>query len=77
MLKNKLNRESVLGEPSKAVVRSLKCSLRQLAKELKTLEERLLLLVKESHRDLFTRIKRILGIGRKTAIMLIILTGGF
>lgn len=77
MLKNKLHGESVLGEPSKAVVRSLKRSLRQLDKEVKTLEDKLLLLVKESHQDLFTRIKTIPGIGRKTAIMLIVLTGGF
>lgn len=77
MLKNKLHGESVLGEPSKAVVRSLKRSLRQLDKDVKTLEDKLLLLVKESHQDLFTRIKTIPGIGRKTAIMLIVLTGGF
>lgn len=77
MLKNKLHGESVLGEPSKAVIRSLKRSLRQLDKEVKTLEDKLLLLVKESHQDLFTRIKTIPGIGRKTAIMLIVLTGGF
>src|SRR5690554_7809025 len=77
MLKNKLHGESVLGEPSKVVVRSLKRSLRQLDKEIKTLEDKLLLLVKESHQDLFTRIKTIPGIGRKTAIMLIVLTGGF
>jgi len=77
MLKNKLHGESVLGEPSKSVVRSLKRSLRQLAKEIKMLEDKLLVLVKESHQDLFTRIKTIPGIGRKTAIMLIVLTGGF
>ncbi|TXD81069.1 IS110 family transposase [Subsaximicrobium wynnwilliamsii] len=77
MLKNKLHGESVLGEPSKAVVRSLKRSLKQLEKEMNTLEGRLLVLVKESHQDLFTRLKTIPGIGRKTAIMLIVLTGGF
>src|SRR5690554_7372656 len=77
MLKNKLHGESVLGEPSKVVVNSLKNSLRQHDKEIKTLEDKLLLLVKESHQDLFTRIKTIPGIGRKTAIMLIVLTGGF
>jgi len=77
MLKNKLHGESVLGEPSKAVLRSLKRSLKQLDKEMKTLEAKLLVLVKETHQDLFTRIKTIPGIGRKTAIMLIVLTGGF
>jgi len=34
MLKNKLHGESVLGEPSKAVVSFLKRSLKQLAKEM-------------------------------------------
>ncbi|WP_179020052.1 IS110 family transposase [Winogradskyella forsetii] len=77
MIKNKLNGESVLGEPSKAVVKSLKRSLKQLDKEMKILEDQLLIIVKESHQDLFSRIKTISGIGRKTAIMLIVLTGGF
>ncbi len=77
MIKNKLHGESVLGEPSKTVVKSLKRSLKQLDKEMKTLENQLLIIVKESHQDLFARIKTIPGIGRKTAIMLIVLTGGF
>ncbi|WP_179020535.1 IS110 family transposase [Winogradskyella forsetii] len=77
MIKNKLHGESVLGEPSKAVLRSLKRSLKQLDKEMKTLEAKLLVLVKETHQDLFTRIKTIPGIGRKTAITLIVLTGVF
>jgi transposase len=77
MLKNKLHGEAVLGQPSKAVVSSLKRSLNQLIKEIKTLEEKLLILVKASHQDLFTRLKTIPGIGRKTAIVLIVLTGGF
>ncbi len=77
MLKNKLHGEFVLGEPSKFAVRSLKRSLKHLGKEIKALEDKLLFLVKESHQDLFTRIKTIPGIGNKTAIMLIVLTGGF
>jgi len=77
MLKNKLHGESVLGEPSKAVVRSLKRSLKQLAKEIKNLEDKLLVLVKQAHQDLLTRLETIPGIGRKTAIMLAVLTGGF
>ncbi len=77
MLKNKLHGEAVLGEPSKAVVRSLKRSLTHLKKEMKTLEDKLLVLVKQSHQDLLTRLKTIPGIGPKTAIMLVVLTGGF
>lgn len=77
MLKNKIHGESVLGNPSKAVVRSLNRSLKQLDKEIVYLESKLLFLVKQAHKDLFTRIKTIPGIGRKTSIMLIVLTGGF
>jgi len=77
MLKNKLHGEAVLGHPSKAVVSSLKRSLKQLEKEMKNLEDKLLALVKHSHQDLLTRLETIPGIGRKTAIMLVVLTGGF
>ena len=77
MLKNKLHGEAVLGQPSKAVVSSLKRSLKQLDKEMKNLEDKLLILVKQSHQDLLTRLETIPGIGRKTAIMLVVFTGGF
>ena len=77
MLKNKLHGEAVLGAPSKLVVRSLKRNLKQLEKEMKTLEDQLLLLVRQAHQDLLTRLETIPGIGRKTAIMLVVLTGGF
>ncbi len=77
MLKNKLHGEAVLGHPSKVVVTSLKRSLRQLQKEIKDLEDKLLVLVKQTHQDLLTRLKTIPGIGPKTAIMLVVLTGGF
>ncbi len=77
MLKNKLHGEAVLGNPSKAVVSSLKRILKQLGKEMENLEEKLLVLVKQAHQDLLTRLETIPGIGRKTAIMLVVLTGGF
>ena len=77
MLKNKLHGEAVLGNPSKAVVSSLNRSLKQVKKELETLESKLLTLVKQLHQDLLTRLKTIPGIGPKTAIMLVVLTGGF
>lgn len=77
MLKNKIHGEAVLGNPSTFVVRSLKRSLKQIQKELQTLEEKLLFLVKKEHQDLLTRIETIPGIGRKTAVMLVVLTDGF
>ena len=77
MLKNKLHGEAVLGNPSKDVLDSLKRSLKQVDKEIKKLEDKLIILVKEEHQDLLTRIETIPGIGRKTAIMLVVLTDGF
>jgi len=77
MLKNKLHGEEVLGNPSKVVVSSLKRSLKQVKKELETLEIKLLILVKQVHQDVLTRIKSIPGIGNKTAVMLVVLTDGF
>lgn len=77
MMKNKLHGEAVLGNPSKVVVSSLKRSLKQLEKEIKNLENKLLVFIKEAHQDLLTRLESIPGIGRKTAIMLVVLTGGF
>lgn len=77
MLKNKIHGEEVLGNPSLFVVRSLNRSLKSTKKEMKTLENKLLKLVRETHQDLLTRIETIPGIGRKTAIMLVVLTDGF
>ena len=77
MLKNKLHGESVLGDPSKDVVRSLKRSLKQVQKEIKMIDDKLLILVKQAHQDVLTRLKSIPGIGNKTAVMLVVLTDGF
>ena len=77
MIKNKLHGEEVLGYPSKAVVQSLKRSLKLVQKEMKTLEDKLLILVKQEHQDMLTRLKTIPGIGVKTSLMLVVLTDGF
>jgi transposase len=77
MLKNKLHGEAVLGNPSKAVVGSLKRSLKHVQKEMEKLEEKLIILVKQAHQEVLTRLKSIPGIGNKTALMLVILTDGF
>ncbi len=77
MVKNNLHGESVLGNPSKAVVSSLKRSLKQVQKEIKMLEDKLLILVKQEHQEVLTRLKSIPGIGNITALMLVVLTDGF
>lgn len=77
MFKNKLHGEAVLANPSKVVVSSIKRSLKHVQKEIKTIEDKLLSLVKLLHQDVLTRLKSIPGIGDKTAIMLVVLTDGF
>ena len=77
MLKNKLHGEAVLGNPSIDVLRSLKRSLKHVQKELKQLEDKLIKMVKEVYQEVLTRIETIPGIGRKTAVALIVLTDGF
>lgn len=76
-LKNKIHGEEVLDNPSKIVVRSLKRSLKNVKNEIKILETKLEELVKIDYQDLLTRLVTIPGIGKKTALMLIILTDGF
>jgi len=76
-IKNKIHGEDVLGNPSLLVVRSLKRSLKFKQKEIKHLEEKLTEIVKQDHQELLTRLQSIPGLGRKTSIMLIVLTDGF
>ena len=76
-LKNKIHGEQALGIPSQAVYRSLVRSRKALDKEIKTLEERLLSMVKQEHQQQLCHLKSIPGLGDKTAALLIVLTDGF
>ena len=76
-LKNKLQAEQTLGNPSKIVVSSLKRSLKNLDRETLVVEEKLLELVKIEYQEILTKVESIPGIGRKTAMMLVVLTDGF
>lgn len=75
--KNKLQAEQTLGNPSKLVVKSLTRSLKNLQKESELIENELLVLVKVDYQELLTKIESIPSIGRKTAVMLVVLTDGF
>ena len=75
--KNKLHGEETLGIPSKFVHQSLKRDLKHLDREVKALEERLLLLVKQDQQHQLTLLKGIPGLGTKTALFLIVITDGF
>ncbi len=76
-IKNKLHGEKVLGIPSNAVHRSLQRMLKDLDRELGSLNERLLCLVKGSQREQLTNLKSIPGLGDRTVALLIVLTEGF
>jgi len=76
-LKNKLHGEAVLGTPSKYVVQSLKLQLKRLERELEKLEVLLEIKVKEIHKESLTLLQSIPGIGKKTALLLLVFTDGF
>ena len=76
-LKNKIDGENVLGNPSKVVVKSLKTQLKSLEKQQDILEKELLYRVKKAHQNQLCLLKYIPGIGNKTALLLIVLTDGF
>ena len=76
-LKNKIHGENTLGNINTSVIKSIKRSLKSNKKEVDLLEKELLLIVKKSHQDLLTRLESIPGLGRKTSLMLIVLTDGF
>ncbi len=76
-IKNKIQGEKVLGKPSAIVLRSLKRSKKNLQKEQQLLEARLKELVRETYPGMLTNLESIPGLGRKTAIMLIVQTDGF
>ena len=76
-VKNKIHGEKVLGTPSKAVFGSLKRTLKMLDKELVSLNERLLSLVKQDQQVQLTNLKSIPGLGDRTSALLIVLTEGF
>jgi len=76
-LKNKLHGLRSKGIIRSSVVVSVRRQIRNLDKEVSTLELKLEDLIKEYQADLLTRLCTIPGIGKRTAIFLIVLTNGF
>ncbi len=76
-LKNKIHGEEVLGTPSKTVLKSLKASLKNLKKQIDLLEDKLEEIVKKEQAELLAKLQTIPGLGRKTALFLIVITNGF
>ncbi len=75
--KNKIQAEQTLGNPCRLVVQSLKKLLKNLEKESQKIESHLMDLVKVDHQEILTKISSIPSIGKKTAVMLVVLTDGF
>ncbi|PHS62794.1 MAG: IS110 family transposase [Flavobacterium sp.] len=76
-LKNKIHGEKTLGNTKTCVVKSINRSLKSIKKEVDLLEKKLQEIVKKTNQDLLTRLESIPGLGRKTSLMLIVLTDGF
>ena len=76
-LKNKLHGLKSKGISTSAVLLSLQRQIRNLDKEVAVLEVKLEELIKEYQEDLLARLCSIPGIGKRTAIFLIVLTQGF
>ncbi|RYG94418.1 IS110 family transposase [archaeon] len=62
---------------SKDAIKALSKMILILEKEIASLEGKMEQLVQSYHRDLFTHIRSVPGLGKKTAMMLIVLTGAF
>ena len=76
-IKNKLHTLQARGVNRGKMIRSLKRQLKSLQKEIKLLETEMEQLIKANQQDLYTRLNTIPGIGKKTAILLIVTTNGF
>lgn len=76
-IKNKLHSLASKGHKTGKTIRSLNRQLKHLQKEIKLLETEMEALIKTHEPALFTKIKSIPGIGKKTAILLIITTNSF
>ena len=75
-LKNKLHSFDAIGIKGK-VITSLKRQIRTIKREIGELEKILEQLIKENEPELLTNLTSIKGIGKKTAILLIVTTNGF
>ena len=76
-LRNKLHSLQSKGLSKGNAIRSLKRQLRSLEKEIGLLEAEMEALIKANEPELYSRIKSIPGLGKKTALLLIVATNGF
>lgn len=63
--------------PSLAVHQSLSSMLATLEKEIKGIENAMELIIKKHHQEMFNQLQSIPGLGKKTTLVLIVISGGF
>lgn len=76
-LKNKLHALEKRGVKKGVILLSLKRQLRVLKKEINLLETRLEVLIKTQEPQLFSRLTSIPGVGKKTAVIFMVVTSNF
>ncbi len=76
-IKNKLHSLESRGLETGILVRSLKRQLKQLNTEIEILENKMEELIKEYNQQMYSNIRSIPGVGKKTALLLIASTNGF
>jgi transposase len=76
-LKNKLHALENRGHSKGIMMTSIKRQLRQLKKEHELLEKELETLIKSNEPNLFSRLNTIPGIGKKTAVLMMVSTSNF
>jgi transposase len=62
---------------NKQALASLKRMIRQAEKEIEQVEEQMQQLVEQHHGQLYEQVRSIPGIGKKSGLLLIVITGGF
>jgi transposase len=62
---------------SKDASKAIQKAIRMLEKELTGIESKMQQLITEHHGDLYKRLQSIPGLGKKTSLLLIVLSGGF
>lgn len=76
-IKNKLHSLASRGIKTGVLVRSLKRQLKQLNKEIEIVENEMEEIIKEYNQQMYSNIRSIPGVGKKTALLLIASTNGF
>lgn len=76
-IKNKLHSLASRGIKTGVLIQSLKRQLKQFNKEIEILENEIEELIKEYNQPMYSNIRSIPGVGKKTALLLIASTNGF